>query len=118
MKSAGNKSSGASGSMKIFANGVAVIPRYVVLLNSLRSLRMQSLMAAGCESGSFVFTEALSASSSIRRSGRSISPAALRVLLSESHFMRLFKILLFFFTTNSKSCTCFISFILMKINIF
>ena len=100
MKSAGNRSSSFLGSMNIFAKGVAVIPRYEVLLKSLSILLMQSLMAVGWESWSFVFTDALSASSSIRRSGSSIWPLALCVLLSASHLMRLFRMRLFFFTTR------------------
>ena len=75
MKSAGNKSSSFSGSIKIFAKGVAVIPKYVVLLKRFNKRLIQSLIAAGLESSSFVFTDALSASSSISISGRSICPA-------------------------------------------
>ena len=100
MKSAGKRSSSFPGSINIFANGVAVIPKYVVLLKRLSNLLIQSLIAAGWESSSFVFTEALSASSSISISGRFICPCAFWVLLSDNHLIKLLRILLFFLITK------------------
>ena len=104
MKSLGNKSSSrissvVSGLMKIFAYGVAVIPRYDACRNNFNRRRIASLIAVGFSSSFFVLTEALSASSSIKSMGRLIAPRASRLLLF-SHLMRLLRMLLFFLITK------------------
>ena len=68
----GKRSSSFSGSIRIYSKkAAAVIPKYVVLLNRFNKRLIQSLIAAGLESSSFVLTDALSASSSISMRGRS-----------------------------------------------
>lgn len=58
-------SGSSSGLMKMFANGVAVNPTYEAIGNEFSMPRIHLLIALGSLSGFDVFTEALSASSSI-----------------------------------------------------
>ena len=102
IKCLGNKSFASlystSGSIKILANGVAVIPKYDACLKQFKILRIALLIAVGSFSSELVFTDALSASSSISKRGYSIS-LSWKVLVN--HDNKLFKTLLFFLTTKS-----------------
>ena len=74
IKCSGNKSaffisSTESGSMKTFANGVAVKPTYDAVLNKLQIFLIIAFVFVGFVSSLLVLTDALSASSSISSKG-------------------------------------------------
>ena len=100
----------SSGSIKIFANGVAVYPTYELFVNILSISRMSLLILVG-SSSSFpylVFIEALSASSSIRSIGKLIFPF-LNTFELLKYFFKLFKTLVFFLITATTGLSSFSS---------
>ena len=106
MKCSGKRSacciaSTESGSINTFANGVAVNPTYVEFMKRLQICRMSLLVRVGSVSSLRVFTDALSASSSISSMGTSTYPFTGSIFCSLNQLKSRWSTETFFFMTNN-----------------